>query len=61
MKSWLIKKLGGYTVWEYQSVVDDCTATFREMTRRGDTILELQALIPVPTVPKKRGRPRKIV
>ena len=56
----LVKWLGGYTKEEFEEEQKDYFDTFNEMVRRGDTIKELQALIPVSAVTKKkRGRPKK--
>jgi len=60
MRDWLIKKLGGYTRNEYRELSVDQHETYKVAVSRGETIRELQALIPVSAVtPKKRGRPRK--
>lgn len=57
-RNWLIKLLGGYTSDEFDEVEKDGYETFNEMVRRGDTIRELQALVPSsPFLQKKRGEP----
>lgn len=61
MKDWLIKKLGGYTQ-DHMDYIEDENEDLRwELAKAEKTIEELASLVPAPVVPKKRGRPRKIV
>ena len=57
MRDLLIRWLGGYTEKQFEYACRDYESIFEEMVRRGDTIQELQALVPKP---KRMGRPRKV-
>lgn len=59
MRDWLIHLLGGYARSEYEEVYDDYEEVYEEMVKRGDTIRELQTLVPTPK--KTKGRPKKSV